>query len=67
MPLEENILMSNGKQANQFAYFVKWGMSPAQALQLGGAGARRVHPISRHSGLCARAVKLSWISATLYK
>jgi imidazolonepropionase-like amidohydrolase len=33
VPLEENILMSNGKQANQFAYFVKWGMSPAQALQ----------------------------------
>ncbi len=33
VPLEENVLMSNGKQANQFAYFVKWGMSPAQALQ----------------------------------
>ena len=33
VPLEENILMSNGKQANQFAFFVKWGMSPAQALQ----------------------------------
>ena len=25
--------MSNGKQANQFAFFVKWGMTPAQALQ----------------------------------
>jgi imidazolonepropionase-like amidohydrolase len=25
--------MSMGTQANQFAYFVKWGMSPAQALQ----------------------------------
>jgi len=23
----------HGKQANQFSYFVKWGMSPAQALQ----------------------------------
>ena len=23
----------HGKQANQFAYFVKWGMTPAQALQ----------------------------------
>jgi imidazolonepropionase-like amidohydrolase len=23
----------HGKQGNQFAYFVKWGMSPAQALQ----------------------------------
>lgn len=23
----------HGKQANQFAYFVKWGMKPAQALQ----------------------------------
>jgi imidazolonepropionase-like amidohydrolase len=23
----------HGKQANQFAYFVKWGMSPAKALQ----------------------------------
>ena len=33
VPLDENILMSNGKQANQFAFFVKWGMSPAQALQ----------------------------------
>ncbi|MGH9680331.1 MAG: amidohydrolase family protein, partial [Candidatus Acidiferrales bacterium] len=33
VPLAENELMSNGKQANQFAFFVKWGMSPAQALQ----------------------------------
>jgi imidazolonepropionase-like amidohydrolase len=33
VPLDENILMSNGKQGNQFAFFVKWGMSPAQALQ----------------------------------
>jgi imidazolonepropionase-like amidohydrolase len=24
----------HGKQANQFAYFVKWGMKPAQALQM---------------------------------
>jgi imidazolonepropionase-like amidohydrolase len=23
----------HGKQANQFGYFVKWGMKPAQALQ----------------------------------
>jgi imidazolonepropionase-like amidohydrolase len=23
----------HGKQANQFSYFVKWGMTPAQALQ----------------------------------
>ena len=23
----------HGKQANQFAYYVKWGMTPAQALQ----------------------------------
>ncbi len=23
----------HGKQANQFAYYAKWGMSPAQALQ----------------------------------
>ncbi len=25
--------MSMGTQANQFAFFVKWGMTPAQALQ----------------------------------
>jgi imidazolonepropionase-like amidohydrolase len=25
--------MPHGKQADQFAYFVKWGMTPAQALQ----------------------------------
>ena len=24
----------HGKQANQFAYYVKWGMTPAQALQV---------------------------------
>src|SRR5262252_443419 len=24
----------HGKQANQFAYYVKWGMTPAQALQM---------------------------------
>src|SRR5215467_14396559 len=24
----------HGKQANQFSYFVKWGMTPAQALQM---------------------------------
>ena len=33
VPLVENQLMSMGTQANQFAFFVKWGMPPAQALQ----------------------------------
>ena len=33
VPSSENDLMSMGTQANQFAYFVKWGMTPAQALQ----------------------------------
>jgi len=33
VPHTENPLMWMGTQANQFAYFVKWGMTPAQALQ----------------------------------
>jgi len=28
-----SIDIPHGKQANQFSYFVKWGMKPAQALQ----------------------------------
>jgi imidazolonepropionase-like amidohydrolase len=32
----------HGKQANQFAYFVKWGMSPAQALQMAYLPAARM-------------------------
>ena len=33
VPFVEGELMSMGTQANQFSYFVKWGMTPAQALQ----------------------------------
>ena len=33
VPNTEGELMSMGTQANQFPYFVKWGMTPAQALQ----------------------------------
>jgi len=33
VPTPENEMMSMGNQANQFAYMVKWGMTPAQALQ----------------------------------
>jgi imidazolonepropionase-like amidohydrolase len=32
----------HGKQGNQFAYFVKWGMSPAQALQMAYLPAARM-------------------------
>jgi imidazolonepropionase-like amidohydrolase len=32
----------HGKQANQFAYYVKWGMSPAQALQTSYVNAARM-------------------------
>jgi imidazolonepropionase-like amidohydrolase len=28
-----SLTIPHGKQANQFAYYVKWGMTPAQALQ----------------------------------
>ena len=28
-----SVAIPHGKQANQFAYYVKWGMTPAQALQ----------------------------------
>jgi imidazolonepropionase-like amidohydrolase len=33
VPGVEGELMSMGKQANQFAFMVKWGMTPVQALQ----------------------------------
>jgi len=33
VPSSENPMMSMGTQANQFSYFVKWGMTPTQALQ----------------------------------
>jgi imidazolonepropionase-like amidohydrolase len=32
----------HGKQGNQFAYFVKWGMSPTQALQMAYLPAARL-------------------------
>jgi imidazolonepropionase-like amidohydrolase len=32
----------HGKQGNQFGYFVKWGMSPAQALQMAYLPAARM-------------------------
>ena len=32
----------HGKQGNQFAYFVKWGMSPSQALQMAYLPAARM-------------------------
>jgi imidazolonepropionase-like amidohydrolase len=32
----------HGKQANQFAYFVKWGMSPSQSLQMAYLPAARM-------------------------
>ena len=37
-----SLAIPHGKQGNQFAYFVKWGMSPAQSLQMAYLPAARV-------------------------
>ena len=37
-----SLAIPHGKQGNQFAYFVKWGMSPAQSLQMAYLPAARL-------------------------
>ena len=37
-----SLSIPHGKQGNQFAYFVKWGMSPAQSLQMAYLPAARM-------------------------
>jgi imidazolonepropionase-like amidohydrolase len=37
-----SLSIPHGKQGNQFAYFVKWGMSPAKALQMAYLPAARM-------------------------
>jgi imidazolonepropionase-like amidohydrolase len=37
-----SLAIPHGKQANQFGYFVKWGMSPTQALQMAYLPAARM-------------------------
>jgi imidazolonepropionase-like amidohydrolase len=37
-----SLAIPHGKQANQFGYFVRWGMSPTQALQMAYLPAARM-------------------------